>query len=65
MRLERRYRLQRARTAASQSDGNLARILFGSALLILFLLAMAIATRDHDPDVAAVVAEEGYGVSQQ
>lgn len=64
MRLERRYRLQSARTAASQSDGNLARILFGSALLILFLLAMAIATREHDPDVAALVAAEGYGVSQ-
>jgi hypothetical protein len=45
-------------------DANLARIVFGSALLILFLLSMAIATRGHDPEYAAVAAAEGYGVSQ-
>jgi hypothetical protein len=66
MRIERPYQTQRTNAATSPAvrDINLARIVFGSALLILFLLSMAIATPGHDPEYGAVASAEGYGVSQ-
>ena len=66
MRPEHRYQSSSVRVAQSPSlrDANLTRIVLGSALMILFLLAMAIATRDHDPDLAALAPADGYGVSQ-
>jgi hypothetical protein len=66
MRLENRDRPGQARAAGAPSalDGNLVRILLGIVLMIAFLLSMAIVTREHDPDVAALASTEGYGVSQ-
>jgi hypothetical protein len=65
MRPEHRFQHRvRAAERPSARDGNLARILLGSALMVLFLLAMAIVTSERDPDLAAVAPADGYGVTQ-